>query len=71
MMIMNPWRRIRQLEEENRVLNDMLLDEINVTWKATLGLHEIAQMANEKSSGTAKRMAKHAKKTMMEIANDH
>jgi predicted RNA-binding protein associated with RNAse of E/G family len=71
MMIMNPWRRIRQLEEDRDELSDMLSSEINTSSNAMQALEEIRDMANEKSSGTAKRMAKRAAKAIEEINNDY
>ena len=71
MMIMNPWRRIRQLEEEKDCLSEHLCEEINASATAMEALIEIRDMATPKSNGTVQRMSKRAAKAIEEINNDH
>lgn len=70
MMIMNPWRRIRQLEEERDELSNLLSNEINISSSALEALTEIRDMATPKSNGTVQRMARRADKAIEEINND-
>lgn len=70
MMIMNPWRRIRQLEEERDQLSEHLCDEINVSATAMEALIEIRDMATPKSNATVKRMSKRAAQAVEDINND-
>lgn len=67
MMIINPWRRIRQLEEEVGRLNDALIDEIILSSNAAQALQDICDMKTERPNSTVKRMVDRAYEALREL----
>lgn len=71
MMIINPWRRIREMEEQNKALNDALCDEMRLSDIAITALEDIQGMATPRANGTVQKMAKRADDAIKEIYGDH